>query len=263
MKLKKVLITGASRGIGRAIAATLAANKSYQIIGTARDVNSIKNKIGNVQYINLDLSNEMSVKQCLEQTIDVDILINNAGVAQIGPVEELPIDKLKFIFDVNFFGMAMLTQSIGQQMRKRGQGQIISISSLADKIPIPYLSGYCASKAALTSFMLCLRMELKKHGVKVSVISPADINTDMKAELIFDKESVHADNVTNVDKTFAKSMAASPGPELIAKYVNKILTSKNPKPVYNVGNMIGSIMFLKRSLPDRAIEKVVQSMYGV
>ncbi|MCX6350500.1 MAG: SDR family oxidoreductase [Bacteroidetes bacterium] len=263
MAVKRVLITGASKGIGREVAKYLAAQAHYQVIGTGRNVDRIRDKIEGVRYVNLDLCNESSIYACIKEVGDIDVLINNAGMAQIGSVEEVSMDKLKQIFEANFFGSVRLMKALGKEMRLRRDGHIINITSLVDKISVPYLSGYTASKTALAGFTQAYRMELMEFGVKVCTISPADVKTEMRADLILPENSVYEKKVLKMEAGMYKNMEAAPGPIIIAKLIEKILKTKKPKPVYNVGNMVGPIMFLKRTLSDKALEKLLKMIYGI
>ncbi|MBW6458646.1 MAG: SDR family NAD(P)-dependent oxidoreductase, partial [FCB group bacterium] len=124
----RVLVTGASSGIGKAIALLLK-NEGFEVIGTSRDPDNIKEKIPGVRYEALDMQDPASIQACAGRIGDIDILINNAGQSQIGPLEEVPMEKIRELFEVNCFGIMQLTKSLLPGMRERRKGIIINVSS--------------------------------------------------------------------------------------------------------------------------------------
>jgi len=262
MDNKKVLITGASKGIGKAIAKALL-NLGYTVIGTSRDPEDIKDKIGGVEYVKLDLNDEKSIDDCIKKIGSVDVLINNAGQSQIGPVEELPLEKIKKMFQINLFGMIKLTQAFLPEMRKKRRGMIINIGSLVGKFAIPFQASHVASKSALAGFSWSLRNEVMNYGVKVVVIEPNDINTTIEPEIIVNNNSEYKNTVLKSKEARDKKMAKAPGPEVVARKVVKILKKKNPKPFYVVGGRGPILVFCKRILPDKMIERLLKKNYKI
>lgn len=262
MDNKKVLITGASKGIGKAIAKALV-NLGYTVTGTSRAPDDIKDKIEGVEYVKLDLNDEKSIDECVKKTGSTDILINNAGQSQIGPAEELPMEKIKKIFQINLFGMIKLTQAILPDMRKKRRGIIINIGSLVGKFAIPFQASYVASKFALAGFSWSLRNEVMEYGIKVVVIEPNDIKTTIDPEMIIDNSSEYKNTVLKIKETRDRNMAKAPDPEEVAKKVVKILKMYNPKPFYTVGGMGPFLVFCKRLLPDKLVEKLLKMNYKI
>lgn len=260
--LKRVLITGASKGIGRTIALSLR-NLGYTVIGTWYPYDKSDDKIDSIEYIPLDFSDEDSIETCVQKVKAVDILINNVGQSQIGPAEELPLDKIREDFQVNLFGMIRLTQAFLPGMRDRKKGVIVNIGSLTARFAVPYQSVYVATKAAVAGFSWALRNEVMNQGIKVIVIEPNDIKTDIQPALIVGEDSVYKDSVLRMQKVRDKNMAGAPGPEIVAAKVVKILRKKNPKPFYTVGGMGPLYVFLKRFLPDKTVEKMVKKNYNL
>ena len=257
---KKVLITGISKGIGKAIANILSIN-SYKVIGTCQAPDKIKNRIPGIKYIQLDLNDKSSIVKCIEAAGDIDILINNAGICQFGPAEEIPVDKYKQLFEVNLFGLILLTQSFIPAMRKKRHGFIINIGSLADQFPVPFQSGYTASKYALLGFSWTLKMELLKYGIKVVLFEPNDINTSMKPEVFVKNNSEYKELANIALDTQLKNMLKAPGPEIVAKKVLQVLNKNNPKAFYTIDKKGSFVVFLKRFLSIKQIEKIVKSAY--
>lgn len=262
MTNKKVLITGASRGIGKAIAISLH-NAGYNIIATSRNPEQIEQKIDGIEYIQLDLLDEKSIDKCIQNAGYVDILINNAGQSQIGAAEEIPLDKFKEIFQINLFGIIKLTQGFLPGMIENGDGFIINIGSLAGTFAIPFQSSYVASKAGLSGFTWSLRNEVMNYGVRVIMLDPNDINTTIQPQIFARENSRYKNVMSKMMAARAKSMANANPPEIVANKVVKILKIKNPKPFYSVGGMGPLLIFIKRFLPDKAVEKLLRRNYDL
>jgi len=257
-----VLITGASRGIGRAIALTLH-DLGYSVIGTYYPLDKTDDRVEDIEYLPLDFNDENSILALAQKVRDVDILINNVGQSQIGPAEEIPIDKIRKDFQVNFFGMISLTQAFLPGMRERKSGTIINIGSMAGKFAIPFQSIYVATKAAVAGFSWALRNEVMNFGIKVVVIEPNDIKTTIEPTVFLKDDSVYRDSVLKMKSVRDKNMAQAPGPEIVGKKVAKILKKNKPRPFYTVGGLGPLMVFLKRLLPDKVVEKLLKKNYGL
>ncbi|MFC2160545.1 SDR family oxidoreductase [Acidobacteriota bacterium] len=259
---KKVLITGASRGIGAAIALILH-NSGYSVIGTYYPLDKTDDRIAGIEYLPLDFNDEKSISALAQKVKSVDILINNVGQSQIGPVEETPVDRIKKDFQVNLFGMISLTQAFLPGMRERKSGTIINIGSMAGKFAIPFQSIYVATKASVAGFSWALRNEVMNFGIKVVVIEPNDIKTTIEPTVNLKDGSVYQDSVTKMKGVRDKNMSHAPGPEIVGKKVAKILKKNKPRPFYTVGGIGPLFVFLKRLLPDKVIEKLLKKNYGL
>lgn len=262
MDNKKVLITGASKGIGKAIAKALL-DLGYTVIGTSRDPENIKVKVEGLEYVKLDLNDEQSIEDCIKKIGSVDILINNVGQSQIGPAEELPLEKIKQMFQINLLGMIKITQGFLPEMRKKRKGMIINIGSLVGRFAIPFQSIHAASKSALAAFSWSLRNEVMDYGVKVVVIEPNDINTTIEPEIIVNDNSEYKNNVFKSKEARDHKMAKALSPEVVADKVVKILRKKNPRPFYTVGGMGPFLVFCKRLLPDKVVERLLRKNYKI
>ena len=206
LSAKKVLITGASSGIGLAIALTLA-REGYQVWGTTRSFQSkpwrrwsihgetdpvpkrdAEPSAGApgagpvVRFLPMDVTDDDSVQAGFAAFMaaagGIDILINNAGFGVFGPLEEFPLAKTKEIFETNYFGALRLIQQAVPVMRAQRHGLIINITSLAARFVIPFQVHYSATKSALAALSEGLRQELRPFGVKVVAVEPGDIKTN-------------------------------------------------------------------------------------
>ncbi len=261
--MKKVFITGISKGIGRAIAEKLLEIGGYQISGSCRIPDAVKDKLPNVEYIELDLSKSESIIECGKKIQDIDIMINNAGQSQIGAIEDLSMEKIKNLYEINLFGNIELIKQVIPFMRKRKQGLIINIGSMTGTFPLPLYSSYCGSKAAYQMFSMCIRQELNQFGIKVTHIEPNDIKTTITPELIYTENGPYQQLATTVREQVRIKMDKAESPEIVAKLVQRIIQSKHPKPKYTVGGNGNFLVFMKRFVSNRFIEKSTMKLYGL
>ncbi|MEH0154120.1 SDR family oxidoreductase [Limibacter armeniacum] len=264
MSKQTVLITGMSRGIGKAIGQTML-QKGYHVIGTARNPETVKDKLEGATYLPLDLSNEQSVEELYEHIKDtrIDILVNNAGQSQLGPVEESDMEKYRYLFEVNFFGLLKLTKYILPQMRERKSGTIINIGSLTGRFALPYYSSYCATKFALSGFTQSLRSEMMDFGVKVVLIEPNDIGTSIVPEFLCRNEAEYYPMANKVREKVKANMAHAESPQIIVNAVVNAIEKRDTKPVYVAGGNAGLLKFVKRLLPDKLAEKIIRNSYDL
>jgi short-subunit dehydrogenase len=184
----------------------------------------------------------------------VDVLVNNIGASPIGPAEEAPIEKVRELFELNFFTAVRLTQAYLPAMRKRRQGAVIFIGSMRSEAPTPFSSFYSASKAALRSFSECLRMEVKEYGITVSLVAPFYIRTTLPQEKQLAPRSPYAAAVRRVKESRDRMIAGAAEPTAVAKAVLKILAAARPRAFSTAGRAAGIQAFLARHLPRRIVE---------
>lgn len=249
------LVTGASRGIGRAIASALASD-GWKVTGTCRNPKrlSAEERVPGVRYLPLDFARKASVEALLRTVRGVDLLVNNAGSGSIGPVEEAPMDKVRALFEDNFFGAVRITQALLPRMRTRGTGVVIFIGSMAGEAPRAFSSFYAASKSALRSFAECLRMEVREYGIRVALVAPWFIATTFQQESQVRKASPYAGAVRRVKQVRDNLIMAGPEPSVVADAVMDILGKRRPRAFTSVGRRAGVQAFLVRHLPRRALE---------
>jgi len=260
MGKEKILITGITRGIGRSLALHLS-QAGYDVTGTHQSFEVVEDKIDGVAYIPLDLENNESISSCIRQAGEVDILINNAGGSQIGPLEETDQRKIEDFFLVNLFGPIKMIRAVLPQMRKKRKGLIINIGSLAAKFSPPYQSLYSAAKSALAGMSWSLRHEVKNFGIRVVVLEPKDIRTSIQPETISTANEDYQAALSKFISIREVNMARAPEPDIVAKKVKKIIESKKSSPFYTVGGLGPFQVFLKRLLPNKIVEKMVRNHY--
>lgn len=187
LKNKIVWITGASGGIGKALAIEMA-NEGAKIILTARSVdklNEVKESLkgdGHLVFpmdlLKVDLIHD-GVVDVVSKTGTIDILINNAGISQRSLTKETSLEVDRKIMEINHFAMVALTKSVLPHMIKRKQGMVVSISSVAGKLGAPMRSAYSAAKHAIIGFMDALRAEIHEDNIKIMIVTPGSVQTNV------------------------------------------------------------------------------------
>ena len=200
MNKRNWLITGISSGLGKAMAEAVISTGDF-VIGTLRKEQEVKDF--NEQYsgralaILLDVTDISSIDETIGQLIStagpIDVLVNNAGIGFVGAIEEASIEELKNVFEVNFFGMTQLTQSVLPHMRARQNGHIVQISSHAGIKATAGFGVYNASKFAMEGLSEALALELKPLGIRVSIIEPGPFRTNFAGRSLNQAEQIIAD----------------------------------------------------------------------
>ena len=263
---KVVLITGASSGIGRAIA-TFLAKKKYIVYGTSR--NPKAKERDDFKIIALDVLNTESIQKAVELIISkqgrLDVLINNAGMGITGPIEDTPTDKMRAVFNTNLFGAIDVMKAVLPQMRKQKYGLIINITSIAGYMGLPFRGLYSATKGALELITEATNMEVQQFGIRVVNVAPGDFATNIAASRyhtpVF-KNSAYKENYQlNLDLMDAH-VDSGMNPLVMAEVVHKIMTTKNPRIHYKVGGFMEKFsIVLKRILPGKLYEKLLMNHY--
>ena len=266
--MKNILVTGASSGIGLAIAKSLVEH-GHEVWGTSRNLERIP-KMSRLHPIRLDLADGLSIEQAFASTLaeagHLDILINNAGAGHFGPAEVLPLEVIKSQFQILVFGQIQLMQLALQHMRPRGEGLIINVTSLASRLPVPFMAAYNSAKAALASFTMSTQLELAHCGVHIVDLQPGDIRTDFNRSVIV-SDNVDRDNskIAGAWEVIERNMKNAPGPDLVARQVLKLIQSNEPPPRLNVGNTFEAQIapFIFRLLPQRLRVWGLKWYYGI
>ena len=266
-----VLITGASSGIGKAAALKLI-NEGHHVYGAARRLDQMQDIVeAGGHAIKMDILDEAQVKSAVDLIIEkegrIDVLVNNAGYAVYGSVEDITIDEARRQFEVNIFGLASLTQKVLPHMRKEKSGRIINISSVGGKIFTPLGSWYHATKHALEGWSDCLRMEVEQFGIDIVIVEPGAIKTefmDVMNQPMLDRSAngpyEHmAKALDKAGKEAYTKKGRHSGPEVIAGTISKAISANKPKTRYASGAMAGMLLFMRKWLSDRAFQKVLMS----
>ncbi len=173
--MSSVLITGANRGIGRAIA-TEFAHRGHRVVATARDPRSLADLDAD-QRLALDVTDDASVTTAIEAAGDIDIVIANAGVIFYAAVEATPLSELKRLLDLNTVGAVRVAQAVLPQMRARGDGKLLFMSSVLGRIVLPPGAAYAATKWALEALVEALSIEVAPFGVQAALLEPGAVSS--------------------------------------------------------------------------------------
>jgi NAD(P)-dependent dehydrogenase (short-subunit alcohol dehydrogenase family) len=284
-KTKEIaIVTGSSSGIGFETSLLLAKN-GFFTYATMRNLDK-SNKIIELkqkeklplEVLKLDVTDDISVKEAIAKIANeqgtIDVLVNNAGYALVGPLEELSIQEFKEQFETNVFGVIRVIQKILPIMRKQRHGTIVNISSVAGRIGFPLTSAYVSSKFALEGLSESISYELEQFGIKVILIEPGVIKTNFDSNLKIgknvsttttanDRNSPYAD-ITEKRMTGFKPRFKNGLPAIeVAKVILNAVTSRGvpTESRYLVGNDAFKLMEIRKNKSDREFRRLV--MQGV
>lgn len=258
----RVFLTGASAGIGLATARALAA-AGCEVWGTSRDLARLPRDLANFHPVELSLNQPDSIRTAWDratlESAGFEILINNAGDGWFESIADVPIDKARAQFETLFFGPLQLIQLALPDLRER-HGLLINVTSLAARLPIPFMAPYSAAKAALASLTAALRLELAGSGVRVIDLQPGDIQTKFN-----DAMQAPTDASTRAAwDSMVKSMQTAPGAEIVAAEICRLVKSAAvPPPTRVIGDFVQSRLapLAARILPARWMERILLGHY--
>ena len=267
--MKRVFITGASAGIGLATAKLLT-EQGHEVWGTSRDIARLP-EIPRLHPIALDLCDQHliggSFAKALNQAGHFDVVINNAGSGHFGPGELLSPEEVQAQFQILVFAHIELCRLALAAMRKQGSGRIINVSSLASRLPVPFMGAYNAAKAAMASFTMSLQLELAGSDIRVIDLQPGDIRTDFNdaVEKTDGGDARYTARIEQAWRVVDRNMKAAPEPELVARSIAKLIDAANPPPRITVGDSFQTIVapLIFRFLPQRVRVWGLQKYYGL
>lgn len=265
-----VLITGCSSGIGLASARYLR-DRNWRVLPTARRGADLEMLRANgFEPIALDVADSGSVADAARVALELcggklGGLVNNAGYAQFGAVEDLSSEALRRQFETNVFGMQALTNRLIPAFREQGCGRIVNVSSVYGRIAAPLVGAYCASKYAMEALSDSLRIELRGSGVAVSLIEPGPIETEFRRNAASQSADhlemergrygeKYARSFRRARETSDRPKPFSAPPEAVAKRVFHALTSSRPKRRYCVTLPAYAVAVARRLAPDALLD---------
>lgn len=261
---RTALVTGASSGIGRAVAAALVA-RGYRVLGTSRGPDALTDPVPEVEYLALDLADNASIEECAKVAGPVDVLVNNAGESQSGPLEELPMDAVERAFRINVFGAVRLTQLLLPGMRERRYGRVVMVGSMLASFPLAYRSSYVATKAAIKGFANALRREVSPYGVEVTTVEPGSINTGIseRRTQYVAEDSPFREEYRAMLSALNSNEAKGTSAETVAQTVVRAIEAPRPRPLYAVGSNAPVVFALRRLFPRSLVLRMVARKHGL
>jgi NAD(P)-dependent dehydrogenase (short-subunit alcohol dehydrogenase family) len=232
------------------------AERRFRVFGTTRKLRD--KKPDDFEMLDLNVDSGESVQRCvravLKKTGRLDVLINNAGYALLGGIEETPIQEAKAEFETNFFGALRMVNAVLPTMRRQHDGQIINVSSIAAVLPIPFEGHYAAAKAALDSYTLSLRLEVKKFNIKVSAVLPGFFKTKIGDNAKFCRPlAEYAKTRKRVLGVIFEHVRRAGDSKEVAETILRMIQSRSPHLFYVVGAE-GWDRMVRRLLPGAELE---------
>jgi NAD(P)-dependent dehydrogenase (short-subunit alcohol dehydrogenase family) len=267
MKPKKViLLTGGSSGIGRATA-DLLSRHNYLVFATARDATRAP-RLPGVRWLPLDVRDDASVEACvssvLSQTERIDVLINNAGYTIIGAVEETSPTEAHAIFDTNVFGVLRTVRAMLPAMRRQGSGLIINNSSVLGFLPAPFMGLYASTKHALEGLSETLDHEVREFGIRVVLIEPSFINTQLDEHAVLTSEALEAYALARkeVGAAIVEKMRTAKGPDVVATAILQAIEGRHRtrRPVGFEAHLLSG---LRRFMPANPVDRSIRKTFAL
>ncbi len=278
-KKKVALVTGSSSGMGFTTAVMLAragihTYASMRNLKKSKTITDLADKENlPLQVIQLDVNDDKSVKDAIAKIVTekerIDVLVNNAGYGLFGSIEDVSIEEMKAQFETNFFGVMRVTQLVLPIMRKQKSGTIVNVSSVGGRISLPVLSAYNSTKFALEGLSESMSYELEPFGIKVVIIEPGVIRTNIMNSSIFakkaqDPKSPYFSLIQKVENNFKLMMEnKSSPPEEVAKVILGALTSKNPQLRYTVGDDAATMIQARVNMSDNEFKKMIMQNFFI
>ncbi|WP_277540553.1 SDR family oxidoreductase [Haloarcula laminariae] len=258
---KTVLITGASSGIGRATAEVFL-DDDWQVWATARDEDDVADLAeAGCETAELDVTNARECERVVEDVVEsagrIDCLVNNAGYAQFGAVEDVPTEDLERQLDVNLYGPHRLVREVLPHMRARESGTVVNVSSVAGRLALPGQGSYAASKFALEGLSDALRVEAGEYDIDVVLVQPGPVETnfyDRAQDEHDDLEPTGAYDWLDIAREDSRLAgvqdALSVTPGTVALTIRDAASASDPDPRYPVGEA-AKLILMARHLPAR------------
>lgn len=284
MTTKTILITGATAGIGRHAALELV-RLGHRVIATGRreralaelaaEAAKLGSNGGTLDAIRLDVTDEADVKRAaaeVDRLTDgrgVDVLVNNAGYGQMGPVETVSDAELRKQFDTNVFGLMNVTRAFLPKMRERGAGRIVNVGSIGGRMTFPLMGVYNSTKYAVESLSDALRNELAPFGIDVSIVEPGPIRTEFndRAMETIDRDSLasspYAPVIAVADEFRSRFEARSAGPEVTTRAIVHASLARRPRVRYVVPFSASILLAVISWLPTRLTDAIMRTLAGL
>jgi NAD(P)-dependent dehydrogenase (short-subunit alcohol dehydrogenase family) len=257
--MKAVLITGTSKGIGLETALTFG-RAGYKVFATMRNPEkasefrqTIASEALDISIHKMDVDSDASVNNCIDSIFDnhehIDVLVNNAGIERHGSIEEMSMNDFESVMNTNYLGVLRCTKALLPQMRKKKTGCIINVASVAGHISNSPLGAYAASKFALEAVSEALAQEVKPFNVRVAIVEPGIINTEMANDISVDGESIYPHSKRQAG-LFEAALKTPTPPSVVADKILEISESKTWKLRHPIGPDAEPFIAWRASMSD-------------
>ncbi|MEE4277289.1 MAG: SDR family oxidoreductase [Halieaceae bacterium] len=276
--MANILITGATAGIGRA-AAVLLHSKGHRVFAAGRNrdaLDALERDNPGISALELDVTDGKSVNTAAEQIAEalggqpLDVLVNNAGYALVGPLEEIPDEDWERQYQTNVLGLVRVTRAFLPGMRQRRRGRIVNVSSVAGRVTVPFFAPYNSTKHALESISDSLRHELRPHGIEVVVIEPGAVKTRFgslerdQIDAFIEAGSPYSGQLETLRAFHEDLHAKGADPVTVAGAIVQACEDNNPNPRRVVPAFPGSAFIaIKAWLPTRLADWIVRRLTGL
>jgi NAD(P)-dependent dehydrogenase (short-subunit alcohol dehydrogenase family) len=249
--VRVAMVTGCSSGIGEATAWALA-GAGYRVYATARnvaDMDRLRKRAEDSKLAllarELDVTRQDSIDDVIEEVEKIegrlDVLVNNAGYALIGSVEDLPLEDIKRQFDANVFGLVAMYKAAIPLMRETGGGTVVNISSVAGRLSAPLMGAYCSTKFAVEALSLAMNSEVRQFGIRVVVIEPGPVDTRfsenaLKASghVVRRDDSPYSHGYVKLRSMYEEDFSHGVPADRVAKVIMRAVRAKRPRTRYSV-----------------------------
>jgi len=266
-----ILITGCSTGIGRALAVEYAA-QGHRVFATARKPETLADIAAkSIEPLALDVNSTDSVTSAVSTVIAkagrIDMLVNNAGYGQMGPILDVTAEQVRAQFETNIVGVIAMMQAVAPHMIAQKRGRIVNVGSISRILTTPFAGIYCASKAALHSISEAARMELAPFGIEIVIVQPGGVKSqfgDTAAVHVITKENSPYQRFAKgiADRARASQHDATPA-EIVAKQIVDATTRDTAPAIVRVGHGGNLYPALKRLIPARMLDKILMKRFGL
>lgn len=260
----RALVTGAGSGIGRATAQVLA-ERGHDVVATARRLDALDGlDVG--QHLALDVTSDASVAACVDAAGAIDVVVNNAGITETGPMETYPHEVLLRMFETNVFGPMRLVRALVPAMRERGHGVVVNVTSVEGRVAAPLSGAYCATKHALEALSESLAFEVGHFGVRVLIIEPGYIAPGMRNAVRHGEDGSPYEELrrqwSGADDTLV-GPAGRPGPELVGQAIADAIDDPATPLRVPVGADAELVLAARKELDDASFEAAMRQMLGL
>lgn len=266
------VVTGASSGIGLETALLLAGS-GHSVHGCSRSPADVRKEVaerwsgGGIKPVKADVDDTTSVDDAVAGVLDaegrIDALVNCAGYAQIGAIEDMSIGEIKRNMETNFFGTVRMAKAVVPAMRRQGGGRIVNVSATAGRMGFALGSAYVASKFAVEGLTESLRQELRPFGIRVSAVEPGVVRTGFHGSMATKapKNSPYADMAKKMVKKSAQLYDNGTDPLEVARVILGVLGEDEPAPRYAAGEDAKYLMEERARRTDAQFEEYVQDIF--